>query len=304
MWFVAAAVIVGASPGVTPASGEVSTVPVRSGAELRLPRPSAWPCRRFVSAKLEALEGEEAEPYPGQEDDVSVEWKASGRRFRVAGRTFTGPLPAAALPRAMVLVSGSPHDRVRLSLSCNDNPDVASEAYDNERFKGVSWLCTAAGCRAKAGYPLPHRLARSSRRLRLCSTPRERETGDSYCDRRHRDVRPAFVDAGAATALARDILEDARRATDDACPSAMRSYQYAIGNTTFTVVQSMGMGTPPPPPTPYPYVVAPDGGMGTHIIFRGVTGSSFSLTVKPAGGAANSPRAPVNGFQIVSPSGS
>jgi hypothetical protein len=253
---------------------------------------------------LEALEGEEAEPYPGQEDDVSVEWKASGRRFRVAGRTFTGPLPAAALPRAMVLVSGSPHDRVRLSLSCNDNPDVASEAYDNERFKGVSWLCTAAGCRAKAGYPLPHRLARSSRRLRLCSTPRERETGDSYCDRRHRDVRPAFVDAGAATALARDILEDARRATDDACPSAMRSYQYAIGNTTFTVVQSMGMGTPPPPPTPYPYVVAPDGGIGTHIIFRGVTGSSFSLTVKPAGGAANSPRAPVNGFQIVSPSGS
>jgi hypothetical protein len=87
-------------------------------------------------------------------------------------------------------------------------------------------------------------------------------------------------------------------------PSAMRSYQYAIGNTTFTVVQSMGMGTPPPPPTPYPYVVAPDGGMGTHIIFRGVTGSSFALTVKPAGGAANSPRAPVNGFQIVSPSGS
>ena len=217
MWFVAAAVVVGAWIGETPESGAVSAVPLVSGAELRLPQPSAWPCGRFVSVKLEALEGEEAEPYPGQEDGVSVEWKASGRHFRVAGRTFPGPLPAAALPRAMVLISGSPHDRIRLSLSCNDNPDVASEAYDNERFKGVSWLCTAAGCRAKAGYPLPHRLVRSSRRLRLCSTPRKRETGDSYCDRRHRDVRPAFVDAGAATALARDILEDARRATDDAC---------------------------------------------------------------------------------------
>ena len=87
-------------------------------------------------------------------------------------------------------------------------------------------------------------------------------------------------------------------------PAAMRSYQYAIGSTAFTVVQAMGMGTPPPPPTPYPYVLAPEGGMGTHIIFRGVTGSSFALTVKPAGGGPNSPRAPVNGFQIVSPSGS
>jgi hypothetical protein len=87
-------------------------------------------------------------------------------------------------------------------------------------------------------------------------------------------------------------------------PSSMRSYQYAIGNTAFTVVQSMGMGTPTPPATPYPYMVAPDGGMGTHIIFRGVTGSSFALTVKPVGGTRTSPRAPVNGFQIVSPSGS
>jgi hypothetical protein len=88
-------------------------------------------------------------------------------------------------------------------------------------------------------------------------------------------------------------------------PSAMRTYQYAIGNTAFTVVQDMGMGTPPQPATPYPYVLAPDGGMGNHIIFRGVTGSSFALTVKPAAGATRAaPRAPVNGLQIVSPSGS
>jgi hypothetical protein len=87
-------------------------------------------------------------------------------------------------------------------------------------------------------------------------------------------------------------------------PSGMRSYQYAIGSTAFTVVQSAGIGLPAPPATPYPYVVAPDMGMGTHIIFRGVTGSSFALTVKPVGGTTTSPRAPVNGFQIVSPSGS
>jgi hypothetical protein len=85
-------------------------------------------------------------------------------------------------------------------------------------------------------------------------------------------------------------------------PVNMRSYQYAIGNTAITVTQTTG--PPIPPATPYPYTVAPDMGMGTHIIFRGVTGASFSLTVKPAAGAMTSPRAPVNGFQIVSPSGS
>jgi hypothetical protein len=85
-------------------------------------------------------------------------------------------------------------------------------------------------------------------------------------------------------------------------PVSMRSYQYAIGNTAITVIQSTG----PPilPATPYPYMVAPDMGMGTHIVFRGVTGASFALTVKPVAGATTSPRAPVNGFQIVSPSGS
>jgi len=85
-------------------------------------------------------------------------------------------------------------------------------------------------------------------------------------------------------------------------PANMRSYQYAIGNTAIDVVQSTGPLIPPA--TPYPYVVAPEMGMGTHIIFRGVTGASFALTVKPVGGSTTSPRAPVNGFQIVSPSGS
>ena len=87
-------------------------------------------------------------------------------------------------------------------------------------------------------------------------------------------------------------------------PSSMRSYQYAIGNTAFTVVQAQSSGSPMQPGTPYPYVLAPEMGMGTHIIFRGVTGASFALTVKPVGGSTTSPRAPVNGFQIVSPSGS
>jgi hypothetical protein len=44
MWLVATAVIVGGLVGETPAAGAVSAVPLVSGAELRLPQPSAWPC--------------------------------------------------------------------------------------------------------------------------------------------------------------------------------------------------------------------------------------------------------------------
>ena len=91
---------------------------------------------------LKAFDGDESAQAPDQDDEVSVEWTAGGRRFRIAGRTLSGPLPAAALPRAMVLASGRPHDRILLSLSCNDDPDLKSEKYDNELFRGVSWLPT------------------------------------------------------------------------------------------------------------------------------------------------------------------
>ena len=47
------------------------------------------------------------------------------------------------------------------------------------------------------------------------------------------------------------------------------------------------------------YVVVPAAG-GNTVIFRNVTGTSFTLTATPVSGT---PRAPVNGLQIVSPTG-
>jgi hypothetical protein len=57
------------------------------------------------------------------------------------------------------------------------------------------------------------------------------------------------------------------------------------------------------PASPYPYVAAPDGGAGSYIVFRNVTGTSFNLQVKPDSGGSVF-RSPINGIQIVWPSGS
>lgn len=80
--------------------------------------------------------------------------------------------------------------------------------------------------------------------------------------------------------------------------SGTRTYNYTIGTTTFIVSQ-----TGPSPTTVPAFVLAPNmnPGVGNYVIFRNITGASFTLTATPDTGT---PRAPVNGIQIVSPTGS
>ena len=79
-------------------------------------------------------------------------------------------------------------------------------------------------------------------------------------------------------------------------PSGLtRSQRLTIGTTSFTVSQTgpaMFSG----------YVLSPNMGTGNYVVFRQVTGSSFTLTGTPASGV--SLRAPMNGLQIVWPTGS
>jgi len=83
--------------------------------------------------------------------------------------------------------------------------------------------------------------------------------------------------------------------------ASSRGYSYTIGNQTVRVTQTGPLSTSPP--SPYPYVVAPDGGSGNYVVFRGLMGAGFTLQVKPdAGGTVF--RSPINGIQIVWPSGS
>ncbi|MEO5768266.1 MAG: hypothetical protein ABIS92_07925, partial [Polyangia bacterium] len=73
-----------------------------------------------------------------------------------------------------------------------------------------------------------------------------------------------------------------------------RIYKYAIGTAAVMVTQTG------PNPAAFPgYVVAPAAGANT-VLFRNITGPSFTLTATPANTAQ---RAPVNGLQIVSPTG-
>jgi hypothetical protein len=76
-----------------------------------------------------------------------------------------------------------------------------------------------------------------------------------------------------------------------------RTYRYTIGATSFTIAQTG------PKPTTFPgFSLAPEGGAGNYIVFRNVMGASFTLTATPGTGSPT--RAPVNGIQIVSPTGS
>jgi hypothetical protein len=80
--------------------------------------------------------------------------------------------------------------------------------------------------------------------------------------------------------------------------SGARTYNYTLAGATFSVSQT-GLS----PTTVPPFVLAPTTNprAGNYVIFRNVAGASFTLTATPGTGT---PRAPVNGIQIVSPTGS
>ncbi|MES1204362.1 MAG: hypothetical protein ABUS79_00360 [Pseudomonadota bacterium] len=76
-----------------------------------------------------------------------------------------------------------------------------------------------------------------------------------------------------------------------------RTYRYTLGGASFTVSQTG------PTATTWPgFTLAPTGGAGNYVIFRNVTGESFTLTATPGTGSPT--RAPLNGIQIIAPSGS
>jgi hypothetical protein len=74
-----------------------------------------------------------------------------------------------------------------------------------------------------------------------------------------------------------------------------RTYGYAIGTASFVVMQTGPFANPFPG-----FSLAPNQGSGNYVVFRRVTGSSFTLTATPM----TSNRAPINGMQMVWPSGS
>lgn len=82
-------------------------------------------------------------------------------------------------------------------------------------------------------------------------------------------------------------------------PSGTRTYGYAIGPSAFTVTEAGPTGTTFPG-----FVQASNGGSGNYVVFRRIGASSFTLTATPGTGPGTQTRAPVNGIQIVAPTGS
>lgn len=78
-----------------------------------------------------------------------------------------------------------------------------------------------------------------------------------------------------------------------------RSSKYTLGTTNITIWQ-----TGPSAGAFGGFSSAADGGSGNMIVFRGVTGTSFTVAATPDSATGTATRAPVNGLQIVSPSGS
>jgi hypothetical protein len=82
-----------------------------------------------------------------------------------------------------------------------------------------------------------------------------------------------------------------------------RNYEYTIGSTTYSVSQ------PSPTTSSFPgyaQSVGGDGGTagtGNYIVFRNLTGRSFVLIAQPRRSTWGMERAPVNGIQVVYPSG-
>jgi len=82
-------------------------------------------------------------------------------------------------------------------------------------------------------------------------------------------------------------------------PSGTRTYNYAIGSAAAVVSQTG------PTSTTFPgYTLAPSMGAGNYVVFKQLSSATFTLTATPGTGSGTQTRAPVNGVQIVSPSGS
>ncbi len=75
-----------------------------------------------------------------------------------------------------------------------------------------------------------------------------------------------------------------------------RSHKLAIGSASFTVSQAA------PSPTIFPGFTLATATAGDYVVFKNVTGTSFTLTSTAVSGTTK--RAPVNGLQIVWPTGS
>lgn len=124
--------------------------------------------------------------------------------------------------------------------------------------------------------------------LPVTDAPGDTRMMTGYLDPRTTSIVAVSGLPGTLTATGYDVYV---YANGDVPANITRAASYAIGAVTHVVTEpelSAFSGT---------FIEAVNGGFGNYVVFRGITGASFTLTVRPVSGTGL--RAPINGLQIV-----
>jgi hypothetical protein len=132
--------------------------------------------------------------------------------------------------------------------------------------------------------------------LYFADAPGDVRMMNGYLDPSSTSVSPATIDVTGLAAPMSSGYDVYVYCYGQIATPVTRTSRYAIGSTTHTVTQKG-----PSAAAFAGYTLAPEQGDGNYVVFRNVTGTGFTLTAQP--GADSMLRAPVNGIQIVYPSG-
>ena len=202
-------------------------------------------------------------------------------------------------------VGGVPgSDRTIKAMAASESAGVKPATYWNSAPGSagtLSSLVSAAGTLSAASItwnsPFRSGIDSGTYSLYFADAPGDVRMMNGYLDPSSASVSPATIDVTGLAAPMSSGYDVYVYCYGQIATPVTRTSQYAIGSTTHTVTQKG-----PSAAAFAGYTLAPEQGDGNYVVFRNVTGTGFTLTAQP--GTDSMLRAPVNGIQIVYPSGS
>ena len=245
---------------------------------------------------------------------------ANGGATRTGGATSTGGLTGTGgagtggsatggATKSVVIsvdfVGGVPgSDRTIKAMAASESAGVKPATYWNSAPGSagtLSSLVSAAGTLSAASItwnsPFRSGIDSGTYSLYFADAPGDVRMMNGYLDPSSASVSPATIDVTGLAAPMSSGYDVYVYCYGQIATPVTRTSQYAIGSTTHTVTQKG-----PSAAAFAGYTLAPEQGDGNYVVFRNVTGTGFTLTAQP--GTDSMLRAPVNGIQIVYPSGS
>jgi len=225
------------------------------------------------------------------------------------GGAGTGGSATGGATKSVVIsvdfVGGVPgSDRTIKAMAASESAGVKPATYWNSAPGSagtLSSLVSAAGTLSAASItwnsPFRSGIDSGTYSLYFADAPGDVRMMNGYLDPSSASVSPATIDVTGLAAPMSSGYDVYVYCYGQIATPVTRTSQYAIGSTTHTVTQKG-----PSAAAFAGYTLAPEQGDGNYVVFRNVTGTGFTLTAQP--GADSMLRAPVNGIQIVYPSGS